>query len=83
MNDVTEAIRRSEQREINQNPSPKELLEEQHGVGNVWTTSELQQQFTVLGFMAPYCVVQRKSDGKKGSVKFQHDPRLYYSFEPE
>lgn len=82
MNDATETIRRNEQREINRSPSPKELLEEQHGVGNVWTTSELQQEFTVLGFMAPYCVVQRK-DGVKGSVKFQHDPRLYFSFEPE
>ncbi len=83
MHDQTETIRRNEQRKINRNPSPKELLEEMHGVGNVWTTSELQQKFTVLGFMAPFCVVQRKTDGIRGSVKFQHDPRLYYSFEPE
>ena len=82
MSDATEAIRKIEQRSINANPSPKEKLEEQHGVGNVWTTSELQQEFTVLGFMAPFCIVQKK-DGVKGSVKFQHDPRIYYSFESE
>ena len=67
MSDPTQTIRKLEQRAINANPSPKEQLEEQHGVGNVWTTSELQQEFTVL----------------KGSVKFQHDPRIYYSFQPE
>ncbi len=78
MSDPTEAIRRTEAATINANPGSREFLEANHG--KVWDTSELQAEFTVLGFMAPFVVVQRKSDGVKGSVKFQHDPRLYYSF---
>jgi hypothetical protein len=78
MSDPTEFIRRTEVASINANPGSREYLEAKHGA--VYDTSELQAEFTVLGFMAPYVVVQRKSDGVKGSVKFQHDPRLYYSF---
>ena len=36
----------------------------------------------MLGFMAPYVVVRRKSDGQRGSLMFQHDPRFYFSFDP-
>ena len=25
---------------------------------------------------------RRRSDGQRGSLMFQHDPRLYFSFEP-
>ena len=78
MSDPTEAIRRQQVAQINANPGSREYLEAKFG--EVWDTSELQAEFTVLGFMSPYCVVQRKSDGQKGSVKFQHDPRLYHSF---
>lgn len=78
MSDPTETIRRTEAAAINAAPGSREYLEAKFG--DVWDTSQLQSEFTVLGFMAPYVVVQRKSDGVKGSVKFQHDPRLYYSF---
>jgi hypothetical protein len=27
-------------------------------------------------------VVRRRSDGVKGSLYFQHNPRFYYGFEP-
>jgi len=37
-------------------------------------------EFHVLGFGAPYVVVQRKSDGCKGSLEFQHAPRFYFNF---
>lgn len=79
MNDPTEIIRRVESATINANPGSREYLEQKHG--EVWSTSELQKEFNVLGFMAPYCIVER--DGVKGTVKFQNDPRLYYSFSPE
>jgi hypothetical protein len=34
----------------------------------------------VLGFMAPFVVVRRKSDNVKGSMEFCHSPRFYYNF---
>lgn len=78
MSDPTESIRRQEVAEINAAPGSREALEAKHG--QVWSTQELGTDFDVLGFMAPYVVVRRRSDGAKGSLQFQHDPRLYYSF---
>ncbi len=78
MSDQTEAIRRQEVAEINAEPGSREALEAQYG--QVWDTQELQQNFDVTGFMAPYVVVRRKSDGVVGSLQFQHDPRLYYGY---
>lgn len=78
MSDPTEAIRRQQVAEINAKPGSREALEAEHG--QVWSTQELRQDFDVLGFMAPYIVVRRKSDGAKGSLQFQHQPRLYHSF---
>jgi hypothetical protein len=46
--------------------------------GQVWNTDELQRDFVVLGFMAPFVVVERFSDSKKGSLEFNHSPRFYY-----
>jgi hypothetical protein len=48
----------------------------------VWSTDELVEEFEVIGFMAPICVVRRRSDGQKGSVEFQHSPRYYFGFQP-
>jgi len=78
MSDPTESIRRQEVAEINAEPGSREALEAQHG--EVWATEELQRDFDVLGFMAPYIGVRRKSDGAKGSLQFQHNPRLYFNF---
>ena len=47
-----------------------------------WDTAELQRDFTVLGFSMGYVVVVRKSDGQKGSLDFDHMPRVYYDFTP-
>lgn len=58
-------------------------LEKLHGVGNVWDTVGLQQYFEVHSFMAPFCIVTRKSDGKKGCVEFQDRPRFYFRFTPK
>jgi len=80
MNDETEAIRRQQLAQINAQPGSREALEAEHG--QVWDTQELGRDFTVEGFLAPYVVVRRKSDGQQGSLLFQHDPRLYFGFQP-
>lgn len=49
MNAPTETIRRAETAAINSNPGSREYLEAKYG--EVWNTSELQQEFTVLSFM--------------------------------
>jgi hypothetical protein len=51
--------------------------------GERWTTDELQRDFDVVGFMAPFVVVIRKSDGVKGSMEFRHSPRVYFNFQPD
>ena len=64
MSDETEAIRRQQLAEINAQPGSREALEVEHG--QVWDTQQLSQDFTVEGFLAPYVVVRRKSDGQRG-----------------
>ena len=78
MLDSTETIRRQRLAEINIVPNSREALESEYG--QVWDTSELSQQFEVVGFMAPFVVARRKTDGKKGSLEFQHSPRFYFNF---
>lgn len=75
MSDPTETIRRQELAEINKVPSEREALGAKYG--QVWSTDELREDFDVLGFMAPYVVVTRKSDDVRGSLQFQHNPRLW------
>jgi hypothetical protein len=74
--DPTEGIRRMEQKEINAK-NDAEIPEP------TWDTQKLQEDFTVLGFLAPYVVVVRKSDGKKGSLQFRHHPRVYFGFQED
>ena len=81
MSDPTEPIRRQMVAEINAAEGSREYLEAKHG--QVWDTGQLGQDFDVLGFAAPFVVVRRKSDGVRGSLTFQHNPRLYFNFEPE
>lgn len=45
-----------------------------------WTTAELQEEFEVLSFAAPFVVVKRKSDGALGSLEFTHSPRIYFGW---
>lgn len=78
--DPTEYLRRQEVREINANPTERNALEAAYG--QVWSTDELTAEFSVEGFLAPYVVVTRKADGVKGSLRFQHRPRYYFSFTP-
>lgn len=80
MSDSTETIRRALVAEINHDPNGREALEAKHG--QVWDTGEMTTDFSVSGFGAPFVVVTRNSDGVKGSLTFQHNPRFYFSFQP-
>ena len=80
MNDETETIRRLQLAEINAQPGSREALEAKHG--QVWDSQQLRDAFVVEGFLAPFVVVKRKAGGQRGSLMFQHEPRLYFSFEP-
>lgn len=76
MNDPTEALRREQVAELNANGIPSDYD------GPTWDTGQLQESFEVQGFMAPYVVVRRKSDGARGTLTFTHSPRIYYDWTP-
>jgi len=76
--DETEAARRKRLAEVNLAAAGREELEKRHG--KVWDSQELRNEFEVIGFSAPWVIVKRKSDGVKGSLEFQHDPRFYFDF---
>ena len=79
MSDPTENIRREMVAAINSNATERTALEERHG--QVWDSDEIREDFDVIGFAAPMMIVSRKSDGKRGSLVFQHSPRFYWGFE--
>lgn len=79
MTDPTETIRRERVAEINAAPGSRETFEARYG--QVWSTDEMSTEFEAIGFMAPLIVVRRRSDGRKGSLEFQHTPRLYFNFQ--
>ena len=80
MTDETEDIRKQMLVEINAAPGSREYLEAKHG--QVWTTSELSEDFEASASWPPSSLFKRRSDGVKGSVMFQHHPRYYWGFEP-
>ena len=84
MSDPTENPRRERIAEIaaeTATPNPRAVLEAKYGT--VYDTAEMTAAFSVEGFMAPYVVVTRKSDGVKGSLEFCSRPsRFYFNFEP-
>ena len=70
-------------------PSPEVLeeeiqarkeLEASYGKENVYNTEELQEQFEVESFLAPFCTVKRKFDDEPGTLQFSDRPRLYFNF---
>ena len=77
MGDYDQA-RRSMTEELNARRAEREALETEYE--EVWDTKQLQENFEVLGFAAPFCIVVRKSDNKRGTLLFQHLPRYYFSF---
>lgn len=81
MEDPTEKIRRERTAELNAAKAEREELELKYG--RVWDTTELTEEFEVLGFLAPYVVVTRKTDGARGSLEFQHYPRYYFNWQED
>jgi hypothetical protein len=81
MQDETEDERRELVAKINAHPLERAQLEAKYGTANVWDTDELQSVFAVRSFLAPFTIVVRKSDGKTGTLLFQHAPRFYFDFE--
>ena len=79
-NDTTEDVRRELLSVINEEPKERAALEALHG--QVWNTTELGRDFEVIGFLAPFVGVRRKSDGVVGSLVFQHMPRFHFRFSP-
>ena len=82
--DDTEDLRRRRLVEINNTVESDDAITERQRLearyGQIWDTAQLAKDFDVLGFMAPYVVVRRRSDGCKGSFEFQHLPRFYFNF---
>ena len=76
--DTTEQIRKEMVTEINSDAIERQNLESKYG--QVWDTNELQKDFSVKGFMAPFVIVERKSDKQMGTLTFQHSPRFYFDF---
>jgi hypothetical protein len=52
---------------------------QEHGE-QIWDTQELQRDFEVLGFMAAFVAVRRRSDWVTGSLEFTHHPRVYFGW---
>lgn len=64
---------------------PSVMLDARRGVNPLpahqcWNTKELENDFLVLGFSAPFVAVIRKSDGAKGTLQFTHNPRWYFDW---
>ena len=83
--DKTESIRREMVQKINsqvESDSPDVERARLEGIhGQVWNTAEVSKDFKIVGFMAPFVVANRKSDGKQGVLEFQHSPRFYFDFQ--
>lgn len=77
--DITEIVRRGLQQALNAEEAERKALEDKYG--QVWDSDQIRQDFDVLSFAAPLMIVTRKSDGKRGSLFFQHSPRFYWGFE--
>jgi hypothetical protein len=45
-----------------------------------WTTAELQKDFEVLSFGAPFVSVKNKETGEMGTLQFDDHPRIYSNF---
>jgi hypothetical protein len=78
MEDPTESARKERIEELAAFARCRGELERDHG--KVWSTDELRNDFEVIGFLAPFVMVRRKSDRQEGTLEFQHWPRLYFNW---
>ena len=61
---------------------PGDGLYSAHHAGG-WSAAELQETFAVVGFAAPFVVVVRHSDDRKGTLEFTHSPRRYFGWKED
>jgi len=47
------------------------------------STDEMLAAYDVVGFAAPFVVVTRKSDGKRGTLEFTGRPRTYFGWQED
>jgi len=83
MSDPTEDLRRLQQRLLNTDPVLDNRAAIEQEFGQAWGAEELTRDFEVTGFLAPYVVVRRKSDGVVGTLQFRHSPRFYFNFQAD
>ena len=76
-NELMESRRRELVEELNSQQRTREDCE--RDFGKVWDATELQEDFIVEGFLAPFVSVTDKSTGNRGSLMFQHSPRFYFN----
>lgn len=62
---------------------PDELKARVEAGEPVWDTRAMQVDFEPQGFMAPFIVVRRRSDGQVGTLMFTHSPRFYFGWQPD
>lgn len=53
----------------------------QPGGNDGMTLAQAQELYKFVGFAAPFVVVRRKSDNRRGTLEFQHNPRVYFGFQ--
>ena len=84
MTDPTEDFRRKlvtiVNSQVESGDSNNERIRLETKYGKVWDTDELTSEFDVHGFAAPFVIVTRKSNNKRGSMCFQDWPRFYFKF---
>ena len=79
--DDTEHARRQRMAELEAERGDRAALEAKHG--RVWDTDQLREEYDVTGFLAPFVVARRKSDGAVGSLEFQGSPRFYFNWQED
>jgi len=62
---------------------PAELAKAQAAGEPTWDSKQFLDEFTPLGFMAPFVAVVRKADQVKGSLQFTHSPRVYFGWQAD
>lgn len=81
MNEATEMYRRQKFLSLNRESANRAKLQERHG--QVWDHEQMQKEFSVRGFLAPYVMVTNKETGARGVLEFQNSPRFYFRWTEE
>lgn len=61
-------------------PVRRDLMERQEEV--TWDAQELVQDFEVVGRVEPFVAVCNRRSGRRGTMQYRDDPRVYFNFKP-